>query len=196
MLCKRRNIKGRFERALRLEKAAKWFFHLTWDDNKNLIESGKRDIFMFRTLVLSLTFNCILGVPPSLLQDFFVRDIGKLYAYDFLPTLLKFYWLTLKTIHGSSFSRELSRDLFSTGGKRKFAIFEVFRAYLREFSIFFHEIFMVERYYRVLAADIKISIVNALLSLETRLKIPILVLFCRLFGIFADFCPFRHKPLT
>jgi len=30
-------------------------------------------------------------------------------------------------------SRGLSRDLFSTGGKWKFVIFEVFRAYLREF---------------------------------------------------------------
>ena len=44
-----------------------------------------------------------------LLQDFFVKNIGILYAY------------------GSSDSRELSRDLFSTGGNRKFVIFEVFR---------------------------------------------------------------------
>ena len=41
------------------------------------------------------------------------------------------------------------------GGKRKFAIFEIFRAYLREFSIFFHEIYMVAKSYRVLAANIK-----------------------------------------
>ena len=27
---------------------------------------------------------------------FFVKNIGKLYAYDFLPILLKFYWLTSK----------------------------------------------------------------------------------------------------
>ena len=39
--------------------------------------------------------------------------------------------------------------------KRKFAIFEVFRAYIREFSIFFHEIHIVGRSYLILAADIK-----------------------------------------
>ena len=34
--------------------------------------------------------------PPQLLQDFFVKNIGKLYAYDLLAMLLEFYWLTLK----------------------------------------------------------------------------------------------------
>ena len=38
-----------------------------------------------------LTVNGIWGVPPSLLQDFFVKNIGILYAYDFLTLLLKFY---------------------------------------------------------------------------------------------------------
>ena len=51
-------------------------------------------------------------------------------------------------------------------------IFEVFRAYLREFSIFFREIFMVARSHRVLAADIKSLLISALVSLETRLKVP------------------------
>ena len=73
--------------------------------------------------------------------------------------------------------RELSRDLFSTGGKRKFAIFEVFRAYLREFSIFFHEIYMVARSCHVLAADIKSVLTSGLISLETRLKVLILAIF-------------------
>ena len=72
-------------------------------------------------------------------------------------------------------------------------IFEVFRAYLREFSIFFHEIFMVERSDRVLAADIKSLLISFLVSLETMLKVPIL-------AIFDDFlhfssCPFWHKSL-
>ena len=116
-------------------------------------------------------------VPPPLLQDFFVKNIGILYAYDFLTLLLKFYYLVFIKIQGSSGSRELSRDLFSTGGKRKFVIFEVFRAYLREFSIFFHEIFMVARYHRVLAADIKSLLVSDLVSLETGLKVPILAIF-------------------
>ena len=81
-----------------------------------------------------------------------------------------------KTIHGFSGSRELSRDL-STEGKRKFAIFEVFRAYLEEFSIFFRDIYMVARSYQALAADIKSLLVTALVSLETRLKVPILAIF-------------------
>ena len=31
-----------------------------------------------------------------LLQDFFVKIIGKSYAYDYLATLLKYYWLTFE----------------------------------------------------------------------------------------------------
>ena len=38
-----------------------------------------------------LTVNGIWGGPPPLLQDFFVKNIGILYAYDFLTLLLKFY---------------------------------------------------------------------------------------------------------
>ena len=68
--------------------------------------------------------------------------------------------------HGSSGPRELSRDLFSTGGKRKFAIFEVFRAYLKEFSIFFREIYMIARSYQALAADIKSLVISILVSLK------------------------------
>ena len=89
-----------------------------------------------------------------------------------------------KKIQDSSGPRELSRDLFSTGGKWKFAIFEVFRAYLREFSIFFHEIFMVARSHRVLAADIKSLLISALVSLETRIKVPILAIFWRFLAFF------------
>ena len=56
-------------------------------------------------------------------------------------------------------------------------IFEVFRSYIREFSIFFHEIFMVARSHRVPAADIKSLLISALGSLATRLKVPILAIF-------------------
>ena len=115
------------------------------------------------------------GGSTALLQDFFVKIIGILYAYDFLTFLLKVYYLTFKT----SGPRELSRDLFSTGGKWKFVIFEVFRAYLREFLIFFHEIFMVARSHQLLAADIKSLFISALVSLETRLKVPTLAIFWR-----------------
>ena len=112
------------------------------------------------------------GIYIPLLQGFFVKNIAKFYVYDFLAVLLKLYWLTFI----SSCPRELSRDLFSIGGKRKFSICEVFRAYFRDFSIFFHEIFMVAGSHRVLASDIKRLLVNALLSIETRLKVPILVI--------------------
>ena len=43
------------------------------------------------------------------------------------------------------------------------------KLYVREFSVFCHEIYMVARSYRVLAADIK----SALGSLETRPKVKI-----------------------
>ena len=49
--------------------------------------------------------------------------------------------------HASSGPMELSRDLFSTRGKRKLAILEVFRAYLMEFSLFRHKIYIVARSY-------------------------------------------------
>ena len=35
---------------------------------------------------------------PTLLQDVFVKNIGKLYAYTFKAMLLKFYLLTIKKI--------------------------------------------------------------------------------------------------
>ena len=108
---------------------------------------------------------------------FFVKNIYISYAFDFLTLLLKFYWLTFKKSQGSSSPRELSRDLFSTGGKRKFSIFEVFRAYLKEFSIFFHEIYLVAKSYRALTEDIKSLIISAVVSLETRLKVPIFSLY-------------------
>ena len=63
-------------------------------------------------------------------------------------------------------------------------IFEVFRAYLREFLIFFHEIFMVARSHQVLAADIKSLFISALVSLETRLKVPILAIFLTILAFF------------
>ena len=89
-----------------------------------------------------------------------------------------------KKIQASSFPRKLSRDLFSTLGKWKFKIFEVFRAYLRWFSIFFHEIFTVARSYRLLATSIKSLLIRTLVSLETRLKVPILAIIWRFLAFF------------
>ena len=51
------------------------------------------------------------------------------------------------------------------------------RAYLREFLIFFHEIYMVASSYQRLAANIKRLLISALVSLETRLKVLILDIF-------------------
>ena len=86
----------------------------------------------------------------------------------------------------------MSRDLFSSRGKRKIVVFEVFSVYLRKFSIFFYEIFMVARSHRVLAADIKSLLISALVSLETRSR------FWQFFDDFLHFlsCPFWYNPLT
>ena len=100
-----------------------------------------------------------------------MKNIGKLYAYDLFAYVTKTLLANfLKRFQGSSFFPRLSRDLFSTGGKQKFAN-KVIRAYLTEFSIFFHKIFMVARSRGVLAADIKSLLVSALVNLETRLKV-------------------------
>ena len=85
---------------------------------------------------------------------------------------------------------ELSRDLFLTGGKRKFAIFEVFREYLKEFSIYFllnlHSSKILSN-----SCGRHHLLWSGLVSLESRLKVPIL-------AIFDDFwhfssCPFWEK---
>ena len=62
-------------------------------------------------------------------------------------------------------------------GQTKFCDFKVFRGHLKEFSIFFHEIYMIARSYQVLAADIKTLNISPLVSLETRLRVPILAVF-------------------
>ena len=51
---------------------------------------------------------------------------------------------------------------------------------------------MVERSYQVLAADIKSLLIDALVRLETRLKVPVLAIFDD-FWHFSN-CPFWHKP--
>ena len=64
-------------------------------------------------------------------------------------------------------------------------IFKVFGVYLSELSlIFLHEIFLVVRSYRVLVTKIKSLIMGALLTLETRLKVPILVIFLTIGAFF------------
>ena len=43
-----------------------------------------------------LTVNGIWGVVPPCCKISLVKNIGKLFANDFLPMSLKFYWLTFK----------------------------------------------------------------------------------------------------
>ena len=74
----------------------------------------------------------IFGSPPS--PDLIWNPLFINYAYDFLAIILKFYWQTFEKNQGSSYPRELSRDLFSTGGKQKIAIFKLSRASQRLFN--------------------------------------------------------------
>ena len=86
--------------------------------------------------------NGIWGMETPPVARFFHEKIKRFYAYGFLTLLLNFYSLTFKTnCQGSGGSRELSYDLFATGGKRQFVIFEVFRAYLNRFPILLQDIF-------------------------------------------------------
>ena len=52
--------------------------------------------------------------------------------------------------------------------------FGVFYSIVKEFSIFLHENYLVARYYRVFAADIKSFITCVAVTLETRLEVLIL----------------------
>ena len=74
-----------------------------------------------------------------------MENIGEFYAYDVLTILLKFYWLTFEKNLKALTALGSCHVSSSRQGVNKTAIFEVFRAYLREFSISFHEIFMVIR---------------------------------------------------
>ena len=58
-----------------------------------------------------------------------------------------------------------------TPSRREFAIFEDFRAYLRDYSIFFREIYIVARSYQA-TADIKNLLISAQVSQKTRFKVP------------------------
>ena len=67
-----------------------------------------------------------------MLQDFFVKNISKVYAYEFLAMLLKFYWQTLEknvkalcglgvneNLRFSRFLEHISRD-FNRHNSEKF----------------------------------------------------------------------------
>ena len=50
---------------------------------------------------------------------------------------------------------------------------------LCKFLIFLHEIFLIARSYRVIVTTTKSLIIGALVTMERRLKFPILSVFCR-----------------
>ena len=76
---------------------------------------------------------------------------------------------------------------------KKFTIFEIFVAYLSEFLIFLR-VFLVARSYRVLVIKSRVLIMGALVTQETRLKVPCLAVFCD-FGYFLG-CLFCQKSLA
>ena len=74
----------------------------------------------------ALMVNGIWGdVYTLLLQDFFVKNINKLYAYDFLAMLLKSFWPTFKKAAPGSCIVTSSRQ----------GVNENFKAYLKDFFI-------------------------------------------------------------
>ena len=56
---------------------------------------------------------------------------------------MRILFANYKKKHGSGGPGKLSRELFLTGGKQYWAIFEGFRVDLRKFSTFFHNIYLI-----------------------------------------------------
>ena len=77
---------------------------------------------------------------------------------------------------------------------KKFMTFKVFGVYLSEFLIFLHEIFFCSKILPSSCEKHQILIIGALVTLGTRLKVPILAIFDD-FGHFSS-CLFWHKPLA
>ena len=170
--------------------------------SKDIVEAW-HSIYLFRRPLhiecwtarkYSLSVNGIWGMFTPPCCKIFLEKYWQILCILFVGHVNKVLLAkSQKKLQGSSCPRELSCYLLLTGGKWQFSIFEVFRSYLSEFSIFFHEICIVASSYRLLAASIKILLISALISLETRLKVQI-------FAIFDDFwhfsrCSFWYKPL-
>ena len=93
-----------------------------------------------------------------------------------LTILLKFYRLTFKKLFTALAAPGNCHVASSCLGGNKLLILEVFRAYLREFSIFLHAIFFACSILSYLILS-KSVVRNALVTLKTRLKVPILAIF-------------------
>ena len=114
------------------------------------------------------------GGTNPLTEKKFVKKNGKCNKDDFLQVLLKSSWTTFKTTFEA-----LSALGTIIGGVvyKKSMIFKVFGVYVSEFLILLLKSSLVVRSYRVLVANIKIFIMDALVTLGTRLKVPILAIF-------------------
>ena len=75
-------------------------------------------------------------------------------------------------------------------------IFEVFENTSEKFRYFFMESSLIARSYRVQLINIKILIMGALVTLETQLKVPILVVFWRYLAFFELFLLAKASSLA
>ena len=73
--------------------------------------------------------------------------------------------------------RKLSHDLFLTGVKNNLWFSRFFKHIAESFNSFFMKLVLISRSYRIRTIDIKVLITSSLVILETRLKVPILVIF-------------------
>ena len=110
----------------------------------------------------------------------------------FLQVSPKSSWSTFKTIF-KTLSALGACHVTIIGGKvyKKSMIFEVFWECLGEFLIFVREIFLVARSYLVCCDNIKSLIKGAPVTLEMRIKFPILAVFWR-FWLFFELFVLAH----
>ena len=118
--------------------------------------------------------NGIWGCLHPLLQDAFVKNVGKLYAYDFSAMLSKFYWPTFKRIVKALASLVSFHVTYSRQGVNENLQFLRFLEHTSESF----------QYFLVQSSDIKSLLISALVSLVTRLKVPILAIFWRFLAFF------------
>ena len=117
---------------------------------------------------------------------------SKCNQYDLLLVLSKSSLTTFKTIFETLSVLEACQMTIIGGVVYKKSInFEVFENISATFWYFFVKYFLIAKYYLFVVINIKIWIMDALFTLETRLKVPIL-------AVFEDCSSFLfwHKPLA
>ena len=114
---------------------------------------------------------------------------GKCNQFEFLQVMSKSSWTAFKTIFETSPSLEpFTWPLLEGRYTRNPWFFRLLGNIAASFFIFVREIFLVARSYRVHVITIKSLIIGALVTLEMRLKVPILAVFLRIFDIFRAIC--------